>query len=161
VPGLVDEAGFLQDDLAVAASHQRIRVVITLYSSCIARGKQSDRREMQISRISTVALTMVAVGLGIPFEHVNVAFIVSMGAAIAASANCPVLLCSIFWRGTTTLGAVLGGLLGLVSAVVLTILSKPVWVDVMQHATAPISLDNPSLFSVPLAFAGIFVFSNL
>ncbi|MFM0008054.1 cation/acetate symporter ActP [Paraburkholderia dipogonis] len=132
-----------------------------LYSSCIARGKQSDRREMQISRISTVALTMVAVGLGIPFEHVNVAFIVSMGAAIAASANCPVLLCSIFWRGTTTLGAVLGGLLGLVSAVVLTILSKPVWVDVMQHATAPISLDNPSLFSVPLAFAGIFVFSKL
>jgi hypothetical protein len=62
VPGLVDEAGFLQDDRAVVASHQRIRVVITLYSSCIARGKQSDRREMQISRISTVALTMVAVG---------------------------------------------------------------------------------------------------
>jgi cation/acetate symporter len=73
------------------------------------------------------------------------------------SANFPVLAMSIFWRGMTTRGAVLGGGLGLVSAVALTVLSKSVWVDVLHHAHAPVFLDNPALVSVPLAFIGIVV----
>jgi cation/acetate symporter len=82
-------------------------------------------------------------------------------AAIAASANFPVLVSSIFWRGMTTRGAVIGGALGLISAVLLTLLSKSVWVDVLHHAYTPVFLDNPALVSVPLAFAGIWFFSVL
>ncbi|MBX4145429.1 cation acetate symporter, partial [Ralstonia pickettii] len=95
--------------------------------------------------------------LGIAFEKQNIAFIVSLTFSIAASSNFPVLLLSIYWRGLTTRGAVLGGGLGLVSAVTLTVLSKSVWVDVLHHAHAPVFLDNPALVSVPLAFVGIVV----
>ena len=116
---------------------------------------------MRISRISTLVLSLIAIGLGILFEHVNVAFSSACVAAVAASANFPVLVSSIFWRGMTTRGAVVGGSLGLVSAVLLTLFSKSVWVDVLHQAHAPVFLDNPALVSVPLAFAGIWVFSML
>ncbi|KVU59403.1 cation/acetate symporter ActP, partial [Burkholderia cepacia] len=126
-----------------------------LYAQMWARGKPDERLEMRISRTATIALSAVAIGLSILFEHVNVAFMVGLVAAVAASANFPVLAMSIFWRGMTTRGAVLGGGLGLVSAVTLTVLSKSVWVDVLHHAHAAVFLDNPALVSVPLAFVGI------
>ncbi|WP_334052266.1 cation acetate symporter [Burkholderia cepacia] len=128
-----------------------------LYAQMWARGKPDERLEMRISRTATIALSAVAIGLSILFEHVNVAFMVGLVAAVAASANFPVLAMSIFWRGMTTRGAVLGGGLGLVSAVTLTVLSKSVWVDVLHHAHAAVFLDNPALVSVPLAFVGIVV----
>ncbi|WP_323122628.1 cation acetate symporter [Burkholderia alba] len=130
-----------------------------LYASMLARGKPDEKIEMRISRAATLVLSAVAIGLSILFEHINVAFMVGLVAAVAASANFPVLAMSIFWRGMTTRGAVAGGALGLVSAVVLTLLSKSVWVDVLHHAHAPVFLDNPALVSVPLAFAGIVVVS--
>jgi cation/acetate symporter len=68
---------------------------------------------------------------------------------------------SIFWRGMTTRGAVMGGGLGLISSVLLTVISKSVWVDVLHHAHALVWLDNPALVSVPLAFGGIWFFSML
>ena len=132
-----------------------------LYACWLARGKANEAREMRISRISTLVLSLIAIGLGILFEHVNVAFLVGLVAAVAASANFPVLVSSIFWRGMTTRGAVVGGSLGLVSAVLLTLFSKSVWVDVLHQAHALVFLDNPALVSVPLAFAGIWVFSML
>ncbi|MET3555359.1 cation acetate symporter [Burkholderia sp. 567] len=128
-----------------------------LYAQMWARGKPDERLEMRISRAATIGLSAIAIALSILFEHVNVAFMVGLVAAVAASANFPVLAMSIFWRGMTTRGAVLGGGLGLASAVALTVLSKSVWVDVLHHAHAPVFLDNPALVSVPLAFFGIVV----
>ncbi|NIF45459.1 cation acetate symporter [Burkholderia sp. Tr-862] len=128
-----------------------------LYAQMWARGKPDERLEMRISRAATIGLSAIAIALSILFEHVNVAFMVGLVAAVAASANFPVLAMSIFWRGMTTRGAVLGGSLGLASAVALTVLSKSVWVDVLHHAHAPVFLDNPALVSVPLAFFGIVV----
>jgi len=132
-----------------------------LYACWLANGRADDRKEMRISRISTVILSLVAIGLGILFENINVAFLVGLVAAVAASANFPVLVSSIFWRGMTTRGAVMGGALGLVSSVLLTLFSKSVWVDVLHQAHAPVFLDNPALVSVPLAFFGIWAFSML
>jgi cation/acetate symporter len=132
-----------------------------IYACWLARGKANERREMRISRVSTVVLSLVAIALGILFEHVNVAFLVGLVAAVAASANFPVLVSSIFWRGMTTRGAVAGGSLGLLSSVLLTLFSRSVWVDVLGHGHAPVFLDNPALVSVPLAFLGISVFSML
>jgi cation/acetate symporter len=132
-----------------------------LYACWLARGKPNEAHEMRVSRVATLVLSIVAIALGILFEHVNVAFLVGLVAAVAASANFPVLVSSIFWRGMTTRGAVMGGSLGLISAVLLTLLSKSVWVDVLHQAHAPVFLDNPALVSVPLAFVGIWIFSML
>jgi cation/acetate symporter len=87
---------------------------------------------------------------------------VGLAFSVAASCNFPVLLMSILWGGTTTLGALVGGFLGLISAVVMIVLSKAVWVDTFHMAAkAVFPYDNPALFSVPLAFIGIWIFSLL
>lgn len=121
-----------------------------LYACWLARGKGDDASEMRVSRVATVILSMVAMGLGVLFEHVNVAFLVGLVAAVAASANFPILVSSIFWRGMTTRGAVVGGSLGLISAVLLTLFSKAVWVDVLHQTHALVTLDFIGRYDVGL-----------
>ncbi len=104
---------------------------------------------------------LVAIYLGYVFQKQNVAFMVGLAFAVAASCNFPVLLMSIMWRGTTTRGALVGGLLGLVSAVLMVVLSKAVWVTTFGHPAAIFPYDNPALFSMPLAFIGIWLVSTL
>ena len=110
-----------------------------------------------MSKLATVALGILAIGLGIAFEKQNVAFMVGLAFAIAASANFPIILLSMMWKGLTTRGAVLGGGLGLVSAVTLTVLSPAVWVKVLGHAEAIFPYDAPALFSMTLAFIGCWI----
>jgi len=130
-----------------------------LYATVIRQGKASDKDEMRVSRITTLVLGVLSILLGILFEKQTIAFIVSLTFSIAASSNFPVLLLSIYWRGLTTRGAVLGGMMGLTTAVVLTILSPTVWVQVLGHASAIYPYEYPALFSMLVAFAGIYVFS--
>ncbi len=125
-----------------------------LYASVIARGRSSEQREVLISKMAAVAIGIVAIVLGYVFQKQNVAFMVGLAFAVAASCNFPVLLMSIMWRGTTTRGAVVGGFLGLVSAVVMVVLSKAVWVTTFGNHDAIFPYDNPALFSMPLAFLG-------
>jgi cation/acetate symporter len=132
-----------------------------LYANFFARGKASDRDEMRVSRLTTLVLGVLAILLGIAFEKQNIAFIVSLTFSIAASSNFPVLLLSIYWRGLTTRGAVVGGMLGLISAVTLTVLSPTVWVHVLGHPHALYPYEYPALFSMIVAFVGIFVVSLL
>ena len=130
-----------------------------LFANVMRRGTASDQEEMRVSRATTLVLGVLAILLGIAFEKQNIAFIVSLTFSIAASSNFPVILLSIYWRGLTTRGAVIGGTLGLVTAVVLTILSPTVWVQVLGHAHAIYPYEYPALFSMIVAFAGIFFFS--
>ncbi|CAG2157560.1 Cation/acetate symporter ActP [Cupriavidus yeoncheonensis] len=130
-----------------------------LYATVIRQGQASDKDEMRVSRITTLVLGVLSILLGILFEKQTIAFIVSLTFSIAASSNFPVLLLSIYWRGLTTRGAVLGGMMGLVTAVVLTILSPTVWVQVLGHAAPVYPYEYPALFSMLAAFAGIYVFS--
>ncbi len=130
-----------------------------LYANVIRRGTATDREEMRVSRMTTLVLGVLAILLGIAFEKQNIAFIVSLTFSIAASSNFPVLLLSIYWRGLTTRGAVWGGSLGLVTAVVLTVLSPTVWVQVLGHAHAIYPYEYPALFSMLVAFSGVYVFS--
>jgi cation/acetate symporter len=94
-------------------------------------------------------------------RFVNVAFMLGLALAIAASCNLPVLVMSIFWKGLTTRGAMIGGFLGLISAVVGVILSPAVWKRRSVRGSAPVPLDNPALFSITIAFAGIWLLSIL
>ena len=125
-----------------------------LYASVFRKGHANDRDEMKVSRYATLALGVLAIVLGILFEKQNVAFMVGLAFAVAASANFPILLLSMFWGRFTTRGAVLGGGLGLVSAVTLTVLGPAVWVKTFGHAEAIFPYDNPALFSMLLAFVG-------
>ena len=131
-----------------------------IYASVVRRGRVDEKTEMNVSKIATVVLGIVAIFLGIAFEKENVAFMVGLAFAIAASSNFPVLLLSMYWKGLTTRGAVIGGSLGLIVAVVLTVLSKAIWVTVLGNPAAVFPYDNPALFSMPLAFLCCWLFSK-
>jgi cation/acetate symporter len=132
-----------------------------LYANVFRRGRSNEQDEIRVSKIATLVLGVVAIVLGIAFEKQNVAFMVGLAFSIAASANFPVLLLSMFWKGLTTRGAVIGGILGLVSALALIILGPTVWVDVLKHKAAIFPYKNPAIFSMTLAFASTWLVSVL
>jgi cation/acetate symporter len=108
-----------------------------------------------------VVIGIVAIILGYIFENQNVAFMVGLAFAVAASCNFPVLLMSTMWKGCTTTGAMVGGFLGLFSAVAMVVLSKAVWVQTLGNKAAIFPYDNPALFSMAIAFGGIWIFSKM
>lgn len=130
-----------------------------LYANVFRRGEVNEMQEMRITKIATVAMGVVAILLGIAFEKQNIAFMVGLAFAIAASANFPVLFLSMFWKKLTTRGAVIGGSLGLATAVLLVILGPIVWVQILGNETAVFPYKYPALFSVSVAFIGIWFFS--
>lgn len=134
-----------------------------LYSTVIKKGKADSKSELLVSRWTTVALGIVAVLLGIVFEKQNIAFMVSLAFAVAASANFPVLFMSVLWKNCTTRGAFVGGFVGLSSAVVLTIVSPSVWEATLGNpaGSALFPYTSPALFSMPLAFVTIWIVSLL
>ncbi len=134
-----------------------------LYSTVIKKGKADSASELKVSRITTLCLGILAVLLGIAFEKQNIAFMVSLAFAVAASANFPVLFMSVLWKDCTTKGAVIGGFLGLLSSVVLTVLSPSVWEATLGNpaGSAPFPYTSPALFSMTLGFVGIWLFSIL
>jgi cation/acetate symporter len=132
-----------------------------IYASVLRHGRASSRDELRVSRLTVLALAGVAILLGILFETQNVAFMVSLAFALAASGNFPVLVLSVLWKDCTTRGIVWGGTLGLVTALVLTILSPAVWVTVLGQEAAIFPYSSPTLFSMPLAFATIWLVSRL
>ncbi|PYB96808.1 cation acetate symporter [Pseudomonas protegens] len=123
-----------------------------LYACVMRKGQASTQQEMRVSKIATLCIGVLAVLLGLLFESQNIAFLSGLVLAIAASVNFPVLFLSMFWKGLTTRGAVGGSLAGLISAIVLLILSPAVWVNVLHHPQALFPYANPALFSMSLAF---------
>jgi len=130
-----------------------------LYASVFKKGQVDGIKEMRVSKIATVGLGIVAIILGIAFEKQNIAFVVGLAFAIAASANFPILFLSMYWKKLTTRGAVIGGSLGLATAVMLVILGPIVWVQILGNAEAIFPYKYPALFSVIVAFVSIWFFS--
>jgi len=132
-----------------------------IYATVIKKGKADSASELRVSRITTLALGVIAVTLGILFEKQNIAFMVSLAFAIAASANFPVLFMSVLWKDCTTKGAVTGGFMGLISSVGLTIVSPSVWEATLGNpkGSAWFPYSSPCLFSMTIAFVGIWLFS--
>ena len=132
-----------------------------LYATVLKGGKADSASELKVSRITTLALGVIAVLLGIAFEKQNVAFMVSLAFAIAASANFPVLILSLLWKDCTTRGAVIGGFLGLITSVALTVVSPSVWEATLGNpaGSAWFPYTSPALFSMTVAFFSIWLFS--
>ena len=136
---------------AAALSHD-------LWVSVVRKGHAEAREQLLVARLATLALGVAAVTLGITFKGQNVAFMVSLAFAIAASANFPALILAIFWRGYTTAGAVTSMAAGTVATLALIYLSPTIQVDVLGGTEAWFPLKNPALVTMPLSFiAGIVV----
>lgn len=130
-----------------------------LYACVIKKGKAKEADEMRVTKITTLSLGVIAILLGIAFEKQNIAFMVGLAFSIAASCNFPVLFLSMYWKDLTTRGALIGGSMGLFTALILTVLSPTVWVQVLGNAEAIFPYSYPALFSVTVAFIGIWFFS--
>ncbi|MEI5688493.1 MULTISPECIES: cation acetate symporter [Sphingomonas] len=130
-----------------------------LYATVFRKGAADSAAELRVSRRTVLVLAILAILLGIIFEKQNVAFMVSLAFAVAASGNFPVLLLSLLWKGCTTRGVVVGGTLGLVLAVGLTVLSPAVWVTILGHPAAIFPYSSPAIISMPAAFLAIWLVS--
>ncbi|HDS8305332.1 TPA: cation acetate symporter [Proteus mirabilis] len=130
-----------------------------LYANVIKNGQAEERQELKVSKITVVILGIVAIGLGILFEKQNIAFMVGLAFSIAASCNFPIILLSMYWKGLTTRGAVIGGWSGLIVAVTLMILGPTIWVSILGHDTPIYPYEYPALFSMIIAFIVSWLFS--
>src|SRR6186713_1716463 len=132
-----------------------------LWVNVVRKGHPNSSEELVVARAATVALAVVSIVLGILFKGQNVAYMVGLAFAIAASANFPVLVLSIFWSRLTTAGAQASTIVGTVSALVLIWLSPAIQIDVLKHEAAWFPLRNPGIVTIPLAFAVAIVVSWL
>ena len=139
---------------AAAVSHD-------IYAELLSKGKPDPKKELLISRITVVALCAAAIGLGILFQNQNVAFIAVMPMVISASVNFPIILLAMYWRGFTTRGAVLGGLVGFVSSIGLIVGGPKVWVDIFGAEAPLFPYDYPALFTMTAAFITMYLVSIL
>jgi cation/acetate symporter len=136
---------------AAALSHD-------LWVHVVRRGVADDREQFRVAKVSTLVLGGFAIVLGILFQGQNVAFMVGLAFAIAASANFPALVLSMFWRHFTTRGAQASMLVGTASALLLIYLSPTIQIGVLGGTSALFPLTNPGLVTIPLSFAvGIIV----
>lgn len=123
-----------------------------LYATVIKKNRANISDERRVSRVATVCIGFLAVGLGILFKGQNIAFLVALTFGIAASVNFPLLVLSIYWKGLTTRGAIIGGVAGLLSAVSLVVLSPAIWVKVLGNPEAIFPYDYPAIISMNVAF---------
>jgi len=130
---------------AAALSHD-------LWVNVVRGAHASEAEQLAVARAATVLLGLLSIGLGIAFKGQNVAYMVGLAFAIAASANFPALVMSVFWRGFTTTGAQASMLVGTFSALVLIYLSPTIQVGILGHASAPFPWRNPGLVTIPLSF---------
>ena len=123
-----------------------------LWVNVVRHGQASGDEELKVARWATVVLGVLAVLLGITFKGQNVAFMVSLAFAIAASGNFPALLMAIFWRRFSTAGAVASMLTGTFGTLLLIWLSPTIQIDILKGTSAWFPLKNPALVTIPLSF---------
>ncbi|RQW61116.1 cation/acetate symporter ActP [Vibrio viridaestus] len=123
-----------------------------IYGSFKVTSENKETIEMRIMKVSVITLGIIAIILSILFRGQNIAYMISLAFSISCSSTFPVLLLSMYWSRLTSVGATIGGTSGLIASLVMTILGKSIWVDILGHQEALVSLDPPAIVTVPLAF---------
>jgi cation/acetate symporter len=131
---------------AAALSHD-------IWVNVVRHGQAPEREQLRVARGATVLLAVLSIVLGIAFKGQNVAYMVGLAFAIAASANFPALVLSVFWRPFTTRGAQASMIVGTLSALILIFLSPTILVELLGKPDAIFPLKNPGLVTIPLSFA--------
>ena len=132
-----------------------------LYTNVVKGGEVDQEKQIRLSKIAAVGLGIIVAILGIAFERQNIAYLVSLTLAIGASTNFPLLILSMYWPGLTTKGAVAGGIVGLVGAILLMVMGPAVWVDVFGNDRPIFPQAYPALYSVILAFLTMWLVSKM
>ena len=132
-----------------------------VYASLFCKGRPKEGTEILVSKIATIVLGITAMILGLSFENQNVAYMVGLAFAIAASVNFPILFLSMYWGGLTSRGAFVGGAVGLTSAVSCVIFGPTIWVGILGNEQAVFPYKHPALFSMTAAFVSIYLVSIL
>ncbi|OOE10767.1 solute symporter family protein [Fictibacillus arsenicus] len=131
------------------------------YTHIVRKGKATEKEQMKAAKWASVGVAIISIILALFAQKLNVAFLVSLAFAVAASANLPIILLTIFWKRFNTAGAVTGMLVGLLSSLILVALSPSVWSPVEGAAIltgeAIFPLANPGIVSIPLGFLGAYV----
>jgi cation/acetate symporter len=130
-----------------------------IYANVIMKGKSTEAQEVWVSKLCVVGLGILAVILGIAFEKQNVAYIVALTFSIAACSNFPILVLSVFWKGLTTRGAVLGGYVGIFGSIGLLIIGPTVWTKVLGMGPAIFPYDFPTFVVLPAVLIVAYVAS--
>lgn len=129
-----------------------------IYGQIIRKGKATDREQMIAARFASLGVSVFSILLALFAQSLNVAFLVSLAFCIAASANLPVILYTIYWKRFNTTGALTAILSGLVSALVLVSISpnvlSPIPGETILTGNPIFPLTNPAIISVPLGFLG-------
>jgi len=130
------------------------------YSHILRKGQATEKEQMTAARLASIAVALISMVLALFAQTMNVAFLVSLAFAVAASANLPVILLTIFWRRFNTGGAVTGMVVGLFSSLILVALSPNLWAvdgSALFVGEALFPLTNPGIVSIPLGFLGAIV----
>jgi cation/acetate symporter len=126
-----------------------------IFAMLVFRSEVQDKRQVRVAKMATVAFGVIAICLALAVKSLNVAFLVGLAFAIAASANLPVILMTLYWRRFTDAGAVAAVIAGVVSSIGL-VLVGPAVIGAhglfMKAATPLISFANPGIFSIPCGF---------
>ena len=130
---------------AAALSHD-------IWVNVVRRGHADSGEQLRVARGATILLAVVSIALGVAFKGQNVAYMVGLAFAIAASANFPALVLSMFWKPFTTNGAVASIVVGTATALGLIYLSPAIQIDLLKHPAAMFPLRNPGIISIPLSF---------
>ncbi|MGV3467221.1 MAG: cation acetate symporter [Heyndrickxia sp.] len=132
-----------------------------IYGQIIKKGNVTEKQQMQAARYASVGVAILSILLALVAQKMNVAFLVSLAFCVAASANLPVIIFTIYWKKFNTAGAVTGMLSGLLSSLILVIISPNVFSPVEGAAIFTgeplIDLTNPAIISVPLGFIGAYI----
>ncbi|PJZ57725.1 sodium:solute symporter family transporter [Leptospira barantonii] len=132
-----------------------------IYVSVVKRGEATEEEQVKVARRATIAFGVFSILFGILFKDQNVAFLVGLAFAVAASGNFPALFLSIVWKNFSTIGGVVSILTGSISAILLIVLSPTIWVDLFGFEKAIFPLKNPAVVSMTLSFAVAYIFSKL
>jgi cation/acetate symporter len=131
------------------------------YSHIIRKGNATEKEQMKAARWASIGVAILSIILSLFAQKLNVAFLVSLAFAVAASSNLPVIIFTIFWRRFTTTGAIAGMVVGLFSSLILVFLSPNIWNPVAGKAilvgTALFPLTAPGIVSIPLGFIAAYL----
>jgi cation/acetate symporter len=131
------------------------------YSHILRKGKATEKEQMVAARYASIGVAIISVILALFAQKMNVAFLVSLAFCVAASANLPVIIFTIYWKKFNTAGAVTGMIVGLLTALVLVVVSPNVFDPTAGKAifvgTPLINLTNPALISIPAGFLAAYL----
>jgi len=144
--------------LIVAASGAVAHDLLTNYMGL----QMTDKGQVNAGKVAAVVIGILAIILGIIFKGINVSFLVGLAFAVASAANLPAILMMLFWKKTTAQGIICSIFVGIVTSLVIILLSPATYLDLYKTtAKAPIPLDNPGIVAIPLSFLTLIIVSLL